>query len=178
MVCMTSSEKIISTDLENLKIVKYPDPRLREMCTPVETVDEHVKALVEKMADMMFESNGVGLAAPQVGVTVQIFIGSPTFERDDLHVYINPKIVAVDGAETIEEGCLSFPGIFSKIKRYATVTIEATNLAGEVFTQTCQGLHARICQHENDHLEGRLLVDRMGSVSKTRPSQGTADTCG
>ena len=136
------------------------------MCTPVKTVDEHVKALVEKMIELMFDSNGVGLAAPQVGVTVRIFIGSPTFDPDDLHIYINPRILSVEGAEVAEEGCLSFPGIFSKIKRYAIITIEATGLDGEVFTQTCQGLHARICQHESDHLEGRLLVDRMGSVSK------------
>ena len=103
MICMTSSEKIRLADLENLKIVKYPDPRLREVCTPIETVDENVKALVEKMTDLMFESNGVGLAAPQVGVTVQLFIGSPTFERDDLHVYINPKIVSVDGSKATDD---------------------------------------------------------------------------
>ncbi len=166
MICMKSNEKIISADIETLKVIRYPDPRLMEICTPVDTVDEKVRALVEKMADLMFESNGVGLAAPQVGITVRLFIGSPTFEREDLHVYINPKIIEMEGADVCEEGCLSFPGIFSKIKRYAKVTIEATGLDGLVFTQTCQGLHARLCQHESDHLEGKLLVDRMGTVSK------------
>lgn len=136
------------------------------MCMPIETVDEHVRALVEKMTELIFDSNGVGLSAPQVGVTVRLFIGSPTFEPDDLHIYINPRIISVEGADISEEGCLSFPGIFTKIKRYAKVTIEAMGLEGVVFTQTCEDLHARICQHENDHLEGKLLVDRMGSVAK------------
>ncbi|MBS3822146.1 MAG: peptide deformylase, partial [Phycisphaerae bacterium] len=119
-----------------------------------------------EMTDLMFTSRGVGLAAPQVGVTVRLFMASPTFDRDDLHVYINPEIIHTSGEQDDEEGCLSFPSIYCKIRRAQSIVIRATNLDGEVFEQECDDLHARICQHELDHLDGLLLVDRMGSVAR------------
>ncbi len=163
---MNSREKIAAVPLDTLKVIPYPDPRLKEVCTPIDEVDDAVRALAEKMAELMFAARGVGLAAPQVGVSVRMFLASPTFQPGDLHVYINPTILAHEGVAHEEEGCLSFPNIFCKIKRYAQVTVEATDLSGRRFTQTCDGLHARIVQHENDHLEGVLLADRMGSVAK------------
>jgi peptide deformylase len=93
-------------------------------------------------------------------------VASPTFETDDRRVYINPRIVSLDGNQDGEEGCLSFPGISSRIKRANLATIQALDADGEQFEETAEGLLARIYQHESDHLDGRLLVDRMGSVGK------------
>jgi peptide deformylase len=163
---MNAREKIQAVDAATLQVICYPDPRLKEICTPIDEVDADVIALVHRMAELMFAANGVGLAASQVGVTVRLFIASPTFDADDLHVYINPRIVEKTGAANEEEGCLSFPNIFCKVKRAAKVTVEALGLDGQSFTRTVEGLHARIVQHENDHLDGILLADRMGSVAK------------
>lgn len=163
---MDGNGKLHDLDLSSTELVLYPDSVLREACTPVEKVDEQVRALVERMFEVMFSSRGVGLAAPQVGVTVRLFIASPTFRPDDRRVYINPEIVAVGGSQDGEEGCLSFPDISAKIRRYETATIRALNLAGEEFEESGHDLIARIYQHESDHLDGRLLVDRMGSLAK------------
>jgi peptide deformylase len=163
---MNAREKIQAVDLTDLHVIHYPDPRLKEVCTPIDEIDATVAALAQRMSELMFAANGVGLAAAQVGVTVCLFIASPTFDKDDLHVYINPNIVEKSGAVNDEEGCLSFPNIFCKVKRAAKVTVEAIGLDGQPFTQTVEGLHARIIQHENDHLDGILLADRMGSVAK------------
>ncbi len=166
---MTANEKLNAADIDALEIIKYPDPRLEEISTPIDDVQansDRLRALIEKMAELMFDFNGVGLAAAQVGLTVRLFLACPTFEPDDLHVYINPKIVDYQGAEVREEGCLSFPGIFAKIKRPAKVTMRAAGLDGKEFTTACDGLHGRICLHEIDHLEGSLLVDRMSSLAK------------
>jgi len=163
---MDSSEKIRLADLASLQVIKYPDQRLREICTPVETIDEPLIRLVERMWELMLDSRGVGLAAPQVGVTVRLFAASPSFSPEDLKVYINPRIVEAAGTVDEEEGCLSFPQIFTKVKRNATITLEALDLEGNTFQETCIDLHSRIIQHEIDHLDGRLLVDRMGTVAK------------
>ena len=163
---MAGNEKIQRASPPKLKIIRYPDPRLTELCTPVDEVDDSVRALVERMFELMFEFRGVGLAAPQVGVTVRLFIASPTFQPDDRGVYINPEIIAAEGTQDGEEGCLSFPGISCKVKRKKTATIRALDLEGNVFQRTGEDLEARIFQHEYDHLGGRLLVDRMGSVAR------------
>jgi peptide deformylase len=163
---MDSSDKIRAADSEALAIVRYPDPRLREVCTPIEEIDEPLIRLVEAMWGLMLESRGVGLAAPQVGITVRLFAASPTFSPDDLQVYINPKIVDACGTIEEEEGCLSFPMVYTNVKRSAEIVVEAMDLNGDIFQETCLDLHSRIIQHELDHLDGRLLVDRMGAVSK------------
>lgn len=163
---MEKNAKILSADLSALTVIRYPDPRLREVCSPVDEVDDRVQALVEKMFELMFASKGVGLAAPQVGVTVTLFVASPSFDPADRRVYINPRILASQGSQDDDEGCLSFPGIGCKIKRANVITIRALGLDGQEFEETGEGLTARIFQHESDHLEGRLLIDRMGSVAK------------
>jgi peptide deformylase len=160
------NEKILQAEISHVRILRYPDPRLREVCTPVDVVDDSVRALIDRMFELMFESKGVGLAAPQVGVTVRLFIASPTFEEDDRRVYINPQIIAADGVQDGDEGCLSFPGIACKIKRKKHATIRALDRDGKEFEETGEDLLARIFQHENDHLDGRLLVDRMGTVAR------------
>ena len=163
---MDSSEKIRTADLASLQVIKYPDPRLREVCTPVEAIDENLVRLVMGMFKLMLDSRGVGLAAPQVGVTVRLFAASPSFSPEDLEVYINPRIIETSGTVEEDEGCLSFPQIYTKVKRSETVVVEALDLEGNTFQETCSDLHSRIIQHEIDHLDGRLLIDRMGTVSK------------
>ena len=163
---MVGNEKIKLVDLSSLAVIHYPDPRLREMASEIEEVDDSVRQLAEEMLELMFDMSGVGLAAPQVGITVRLFVASPAVSVDDRRVYINPRIISSDGWEESEEGCLSLPGVTCRLKRRAVVTVEATNLDGEVFQESGEDLAARIFQHEIDHLDGKLLVDRMGTVAK------------
>ncbi|MBT3200388.1 MAG: peptide deformylase [Phycisphaerales bacterium] len=163
---MNASEKIELADPSTLRVIRYPDPRLTEVCSPIETIDAPLIELIEAMWGLMLDSRGVGLAAPQVGITVRLFAATPSFSPDDLRVYINPRIIEESGSSEEEEGCLSFPQVYARVKRSAVVTVEAMNLQGEIFQETCSDLHARIIQHELDHLDGRLLVDRMGTVAK------------
>jgi peptide deformylase len=160
---MTSLSDI---DIPSLALLKYPDPRLRQPCGPVEQFDERLRALVAKMFSVMYEHNGVGLAAPQVGVGLCIFIANASHEADGERVYINPHLISSEGSQDGEEGCLSFPGIYCRIKRAAITTIRAQDLQGNVFEETGEGLLARAFQHEYDHLQGRLLIDRMSPVAK------------
>jgi peptide deformylase len=165
---MIDHEHNDAIDLSNTELVLYPDPRLRAPCERIQTIDDSLDTLIEQMIELMFNAKGVGLAAPQVGISVQLFIASPTFESDDLHVYINPKITEVSrDRETEEEGCLSFPLIYNNVSRGIEVTLEYVNLDGDRVSETITDpFHARIIQHEMDHLEGRLLVDGMGPVAK------------
>jgi len=163
---MNSAEKIAAADLASLDVFCYPDPRLRELCTPIEEVDQAVRTLVDRIFEVMFAKRGVGLAAVQVGVTVRLLVASPSFEPTDRLVLINPVIVHEDGWEESEEGCLSFPDIYCKIRRRKLIVVEALDLEGEPMRHEMEGFAARVIQHEMDHLEGRLLVDRMGQVAK------------
>ena len=166
---MIDDEHNDATDLSNMELVLYPDPRLRAPCKPIRTLDDSLDTLVEQMIELlMFRALGVGLAAPQVGHSLQLFIAAPTFEADNVHVYINPKITKVGRArKTEEEGCLSFPLVYNNVSRCTELTIEYVNLDGDRVTETITDpFHARIIQHEMDHLEGRLLVDGMGPVAK------------
>jgi len=160
------NERIKQADLEELRILHYPDPRLREVCSPIDEVDGDVRRLVERMFELVAAARGVGLAAPQVGVPVRLFVAWPEADDADRRLYINPSIVSVDGAQEGDEGCLSFPGITCKIKRYDVVTIRATDLEGKEFEETARGLAARIFQHEMDHLNGVLIADKMSMVAR------------
>ena len=163
---MTSKEKILAADLASLRIIKYPDPRLAEVSTPIEDVGEYLRPLVERMFEVMFAAKGVGLAAPQAGITVRLFVASPAYDKSDHRVYVNPRILMVDGSQEEEEGCLSAPGINIRVKRYATATIEATGLDGRAFRESGVELAARMYQHELDHLNGQIIVDKMGTVAR------------
>jgi len=160
------NEEIRQVDVTRLRIIRYPDPRLRVTCAPVEAVDDAVRAVIERMFELMFEFRGVGLAAPQVGLAVRLFIASPAFDPQDRHVFVNPRIIDTGGTQDGEEGCLSFPGISCKIKRKKIATVRALDRDGNELEKTGEDLMARIMQHEIDHLDGRLLVDRMGSVAR------------
>ena len=163
---MTGNGKISIADIASLRVLRYPDPRLTRQSISIEEVDDSVRALAERMFLLMLQHKGVGLAASQVGVAVRLFVASPSMEPDDLHAYVNPRIVSAEGWIEDEEGCLSFPDIHCRIKRSAMVTMEATDLQGRLLEYIAEGFAARVFEHELDHLDGRLLIDRMGSVAK------------
>ena len=166
MIGNDGHSKVRQLDLSALKIIKYPDPRLREKSTEFQSIEEELKGFVEAMSDLMFKANGVGLAAPQVGVTARLFIVCTDLDNRSLSVFINPEILSEEGTQEEEEGCLSIPNVSARIKRPNVVTVRATNLAGEVFEATGRGLLARAFRHEMDHLDGTLFIDRMGTVAK------------
>ena len=152
---------------EDLQIIHYPDPRLRKMSEPVTVFDDRLKALAAKMFELMREQKGVGLAAPQVGENIRLFIVNPTGEANDDRIYANPMLSEPAGAEEEgEEGCLSLPDINGKIMRTKSMRIDAQDLEGKPFTDTQSGYLARIWQHEFDHLNGTLIIDRMGALAK------------
>ncbi|MCJ7543395.1 MAG: peptide deformylase [Phycisphaerae bacterium] len=163
---MAQRDDIAHLDLAALRILHYPDPRLQQPAKTVQTVDAALGALVERMFELMAAARGVGLAAPQVGLPLRVFVACPTGEPADRRAYVNPTLLERDGQMEEEEGCLSVPGVTSHIKRFSRVTLGATDLAGQRFQQSGQGLLARIFQHETDHLDGRLIVDRMGSLAR------------
>jgi peptide deformylase len=165
-VMATSAEKIQGADLPALNVIRYPDPRLREDCTPIETIDESVRALAERMLEIMVDSRGVGLAAPQVGVTVRLLLAMPDPDGDDLLALINPRIIREDGWDEQEEGCLSFPDIYCKVKRRKLIVVEALDINGNPIRLELEDFAARVVLHEMDHLDGRLLVDRMSQIAK------------
>lgn len=150
-------------------IVIYGDPILREVSQPVEKVDREIKDLVADMIATLKKAQGLGLAAVQVGVLKRLFIInlSAVDMTEPLKVFINPEIVAGDGEVEMEEGCLSFPGLYQKIVRPAKIRIRATDLDGNRFEMTAQGLAARAILHEYDHLEGKLFVDYLSPLART-----------
>ncbi len=154
-----------------LPILRYPDPRLREKSQPVAAFNEALRTLVTDMTDTMYANSGAGLAAIQVGVPLRLFVieaecaGRPS--EDPPLVFINPEIVSLsDEAQTGEEGCLSFPGIYVPVKRGLRAQVKAKDLDGKSFTIEGEELFARAMQHENDHLIGRLLIDMVGPVKR------------
>ncbi len=153
-------------NFEKCKITHYPAAVLAEPAAPIDKIDETTHTLVEKMMDIMLENKGIGLAGPQAGIGLQIFIISLESNRENVKVFINPKVTAAGQIVTSEEGCLSVPGIYTKVRRYSKATVTATDLNGNEFTEEAEGLYARCLQHESDHLAGITIVNRMGSVAK------------
>lgn len=168
-------------DPKTLFIVRYPDPVLRTPAAPVESVDESVRALAERMLELMRQADGIGLAAPQAGVPLRLFVchvppgedreadGDPAEATGAPLVCINPALTELAGElEDAEEGCLSLPEILGTVRRPARVTLEATGLDGERFTLRAAGLLARCLQHEHDHLGGVLIIDKMQQLSRMK----------
>jgi peptide deformylase len=149
-------------------LTKYPTPVLMERARPVDEINDEIRRLAERMKDIMVETGGVGLAGPQAGVDLRIFVVSVDGTKENAKVYINPTIKVEGSVVSNEEGCLSLPGLYGKIKRYAKATVTATDLDGNEFTEVGEGLLARAFQHEYDHLEGRMIKDRLGTAAKIR----------
>jgi len=161
------------------EIIKYPNQILRKKCKEVKETTEEIKNLGRDMVETMIEGQGIGLAAPQVGELKRIIVVHPIKERtaDEKtskkpQVFINPRITKKSKETEIgEEGCLSFPGLFLKIKRRKAVEIEALNENGEKIQVRAEGLPARIFQHEIDHLDGILFIDKLGFWQKLKTKQ-------
>lgn len=150
------------------EILKYPDPRLREVAVRVESVTDEIKQLVDDMAETMYAAPGCGLAATQIGVNKRVFVIDVAGEDEpsELRVFINAEIFETDGAQTWNEGCLSFPGVSEEIKRAERVKVRALDRDGRPFELEADGLLAVAIQHENDHLNGVLMIDKLSAIKR------------
>ena len=153
-------------DVEKCQLTHYPADVLAGQARPVEKIDDNIRQLVQKMTDIMLENKGVGLAAPQAGVPLRLFIISLDANREAVKVYINPTVTPIGEPGSTEEGCLSVPGVFTRIRRYKKCKVTATGLDGNEFTEQAEGLYARALQHEHDHIEGMTIANRMSQTAR------------
>ncbi len=151
-----------------LHILHYPDPRLRIRAEPVEQVDDEVRQLVDDMLETMYDAPGIGLAAPQVSVSKRLIVIDISETRDAPVCLINPVILAREGSEVMEEGCLSVPGIYDTVERAAAIRVQAVGRDGASYEMEADGLLAVCIQHEMDHLEGKLFVDYLTEMKRQR----------
>lgn len=151
-----------------LPIRTYPEAVLRQTAQPVVTFDDALQRLIDDMIETMYAAPGIGLAAPQIGVSLQVFVVDVTGGKDAqaLMTLINPTILHLEGRTRTDEGCLSVPGVFGPTPRSDKAVIRGMNRAGEMVEMTGEGLLARAFQHEMDHLLGKLFFDRMGLVGR------------
>jgi len=157
----------MTVDPDSLTIVHYPDPTLRQTAEPIAEVDDAVRAVALKMIELMHKAPGVGLAAPQVGLAWRLFVANPSGDEGDDRVYINPQLTELAGGNAArDEGCLSLPGVNVEVIRPTHASIRATGLDGQVFEESADGLLARIWQHEYDHLDGIMIIDKMGPMDR------------
>lgn len=156
----------MTLDLAKLRIIHYPDPRLRKISSAVTKFDGELAALVDRMFELMESGKGVGLAAPQVGVNRRLLVLNETGQPDGKRVFVNPAIHEPHGSVEAEEGCLSLPAINVQIRRAQRCRVTAQDLQGHPFELEAENLLARILQHEIDHLNGVLLIDRMGPTDR------------
>ena len=151
-----------------LNILQYPDERLHTVATPVKLVDDTIKTLISDMAETMYSSRGIGLAATQVDVHQRIVVIDTSEDKSGLTAFINPEIIEYHGETVYEEGCLSVPGIYDKVTRAERVKIRALNRDGEPFELEADGLLAICIQHEIDHLDGKVFVEYLSLLKQTR----------
>jgi len=154
--------------LSILSILEFPDDRLRKKAAPVKLVDSKIKTLVTDMLETMYEAHGVGLAATQVNVHLQIIVMDVSEEKNAPLCLINPEVIEKDGVKEAEEGCLSVPGFFEKVTRAEHIKIKALDANGEPFELEAKDLLAVCIQHEMDHLNGKLFVDYISSLKRQR----------
>jgi peptide deformylase len=151
-----------------LSILRYPDPRLEKVAQPVERVDDSIRQLVRDLAETMYAAPGIGLAATQVDVHKRVIVLDVSDTRDQLLVLINPEILALEGEQECEEGCLSVPGVYDVVKRAQKVKVRALNGDGQPFELVAEGLLAVCIQHEMDHLEGKVFVEYLSRLKQSR----------
>lgn len=151
-----------------LNILHFPDPRLRNLARPVEQVDDALRQLIDDMFETMYAAPGIGLAATQVNVDKRVIVIDISEGKDQPLCLINPEILARDGVEQMEEGCLSVPGVFELVERADHVTIRALDRDGKAFELEADGLLAVCIQHEIDHLDGKLFVDYLSQLKRAR----------
>ncbi len=150
------------------KILHYPDPRLRRKALPVDTVDDEIRTLIDDMAETMYQAPGMGLAAPQIDVSKRVLVIDISEARNDLRVFVNPELLTQEGEQTMEEGCLSVPGVYEEVTRAEKVTVRALGRDGKPFELEADGLLATCVQHEIDHLNGKLFVDYLSRFKQQR----------
>jgi len=151
-----------------LSILHYPDPRLKRVSTPVDRIDDAIRKLVSDMAETMYTAPGVGLAATQVDVHKQIIVVDTSTTRDQLHVFINPELIGSEGVSDLEEGCLSVTGVFDKVARARRIRVRALDCDGVSFELQAEGMLAVCIQHEMDHLKGKVFVEYLSRLKRTR----------
>lgn len=151
-----------------LDILNYPDPRLHTVAKPVNEVNASIRRLIEDMAETMYDAPGIGLAATQVNQHIQLIIIDTSETKDQLQVFINPKIISKSGEQDYEEGCLSVPGIYENVTRAESVKVEALDKDGKKFTLSANGLLSVCIQHEIDHLLGKVFVDYLSPLKRNR----------
>ena len=151
-----------------LKILEYPDPRLRKTALPVPAVTPEIRKLIEDMAETLYAAPGVGLAATQVDVHKRIIVIDVSADREDLRVFVNPELISAEGEAEAEEGCLSLPGYYDKVRRAARVRVRALDARGEPFELEAEGMLAVCIQHEMDHLVGKVFVDYLSPLKRAR----------
>jgi peptide deformylase len=157
--------------MAKLEILELPDDRLRTVAKPVEQFDDRLRQLAEDMTETMYAAQGIGLAATQVNVHQRLLVLDVSENQDTPRVYVNPRIVASEGTETCEEGCLSVPGIYAEVSRADKVRVAAFDQHGEAFEEDLEGLHAVCVQHEIDHLNGKLFVDYLSPLKRRMVSK-------
>ncbi len=151
-----------------LKILQYPDERLHTIAKPVQAVTAATRKLIRDMAETMYAALGIGLAATQVDVHLEVIVLDISETHDQLRVFINPAILASSGERECEEGCLSVPGVYEKVTRAERVTVRALDTQGNPFTLEAEGLLAVCVQHEMDHLKGRVFVEYLSLLKQSR----------
>ncbi len=168
---MLSLQRIGIGSLDVLRIVPYPHPALRHESRPVIEIDDSLRAIVREMFTLMYASNGIGLAANQVGIPLRFFVLNLTADAeraDQEQVFINPEIIKRHSSEENEEGCLSFPGLYGKVRRARKIKVRAYDLQGNPIEIDADDLLGRAIQHETDHLDGKLFIDYLGDLTKMK----------
>ena len=154
--------------MTTLNILHFPDPRLRTVAKPVEQVDDSIRQLADDMLETMYAAPGIGLAATQVNVDKRVVVIDISEEKNQPLCLINPEILELDGLEEMEEGCLSVPGVYELVQRADQVRIRALDREGQTVELQADGLLAVCIQHEIDHLDGKLFVDYLSQLKRTR----------
>ena len=151
-----------------LKVLEFPDPRLRTRAVPVEAVDDALRGLISDMFETMYEAPGIGLAATQVDVHKRLLVADVSSEKTEPHALINPEIVAREGTVVTEEGCLSVPGFYAEVERAESIRVAFLDRDGNPQELDMDGLLAVCVQHEMDHLDGKLFVDYLSQLKRQR----------
>ncbi len=154
--------------MTKLPILLYPDTRLHTVAAPVAEVNDEIRNLIKDMGDTMYAAPGVGLAATQVDVHLRVIVIDTSPTRDQLQAFINPQLIEATGVADCEEGCLSVPGIYEKVKRAQSIRVRALGTDGAPFELAADGLHAVCIQHEMDHLEGKVFVEKLSRMKQQR----------
>lgn len=154
--------------MAKLRILEFPDPRLRTRAAPVELVDDRLRQLADDMFETMYAAPGIGLAATQVDVHQRLLVVDVSADKTDPHVLVNPEILQKDGVAVTEEGCLSVPGYFDEVERAGHIRVRYLDRNGQAVERDMDGLLAVCVQHEMDHLEGRLFVDYLSEAKRQR----------